>query len=361
MKVSLSEKNYQAKRTRVLCRAAVLCVFLCFPTLLLSQDSNDDRPVPILTGNAGYFTTVDRGESELVPEIHPVLLLPLGERWLVEARAGFEGEFEREEENGPYKGKIEKEIDYAQVDYIANRYVTVTAGRFLTPFGIYNERLYPIWIRSIHLVPLIYPLESGSSDGVMLRGGFAINAKANLNYAAYFSTLSTVNKFESERASGGRIGVFFPKPRIEIGGSWQKELQEERTNSFGFHFAWQPGSLPLNLRTEYVRSHNGSGYWAEAAYRLSQARFWQPVMRRTEFVARMQQFFVGEADEDEAGEYGLPRGNVQQPDFGLNFYLKDGLKAQASYSRWLGSQNWNTWTFGIAYRFAIPLGRVGTQ
>ena len=103
-----------------------------------------ERPVPILTGNAGFFTNVNGGETELVPSITPVLLVPLGDRWLVESRAEFKGEFERAEGGGAYGGKVEQEIDYLQLDYIANRYLTVTAGRFLTPFGIYNERLYLI-------------------------------------------------------------------------------------------------------------------------------------------------------------------------------------------------------------------------
>jgi hypothetical protein len=345
-------------RVGILLRLSFLLIASLLLPASISAQSEDERPVPILTGNAGYFTTVDRGESELVPEVHPVLLLPMGDRWLAEGRAGFYGEFERENGDGPYKGQIEKEIDYLQLDYIANRYVTVTAGRFLAPFGIYNERLYPIWIRSIHLTPMIYGIEAGSSDGGMLRGGFSLSPKANLNYAAFFSTNSTVNKFEADRAVGGRIGFFFPQRRIEVGASWKKELQEERSNAFGFHFAWQPMSIPLNLRSEYARADTGSGYWVEGAYRLSQVNFWHPVMRRTEFVARMQQFYLGEAGSSEAGEYGLPFGDVTQPDFGLNFYLKDGLKAQASYSRWLGSRDWNTWTFGVAYRFAVSLGRV---
>ena len=276
-------------------------------------------------------------------------------------RAEFTGEFERTDGGGAYGGKVEQEIDYLQLDYIANRYLTVTAGRFLTPFGIYNERLYPIWIRSLQPTPLIFPLGTGSSDGVMLRGGFSLNPKVNLNYATYFSTLSTMNKFESDRTAGGRVGFFLPGPRIEVGASFQKELQEERANAFGFHFAWQPSAIPLNLRSEYARSHDGSGYWIEAAYRLSQVPFWQKAMRRTEIVGRGQQLFAGEIDEDEAEEYGLPDVNTRQGDFGLNYYIRDGLKASASYSRRFNSDgNVNLWTVGLAYRFAFPLGRVGT-
>ena len=359
MKYSRFECKVRSKRPTVF---FVIILVLCLAPSLIAQNTYDERPIPILTGNAGYFTNVERGEAELAPEITPILLVPLGSRWLVEARAAFEGEFTRQDGNGPYKGVVGKDIDYLQADYIVNPYVTITAGRFLTPFGIYNERLYPIWIRDLHEVPLIFPLGTGSSDGVMLRGGFALNSKANLNYATYFSTNSSVNKFESDRLAGGRVGFFFPGPRIEVGASFQKELQEGRTNAFGFHFAWQPMRVPLNLRSEYARSHDGSGYWVEGAYRFNQVNFWRPAMRRTEFVVRMQQFFLGEeTDPGELDEYELPHGNVRQPDFGLNFYVHDGLKASASYGRWLGSRNWNVWTMGLAYRFALPLGPTGAR
>ena len=59
---------------------------------------------------------------------------------------------------------------------------------------------------------------------------------------------------------------------------------------------------------------------------------------------------------------GLPDVNTRQGDFGLNYYLRDGLKASASYGRRFNSDgNANLWTVGIAYRFAFPLGRVGPQ
>jgi hypothetical protein len=346
-----------------LLRLACLLALLSVVTSADAQTSDSERPVPILTGSAGYFNFVTAGQNQLNAQINPVLLLPLGDRWLVESRAEFEGGFQRADGGGPYGGAVSKNLDYAQVDYIANPYLTVTMGRFLTPFGIFNERLYPIWIRSLQQDPLILPLSAESSDGVMLRGGFPVNAKANLNYAVYVSAVSTEHSnLESDRNVGGRMGVFLPGPRLEVGASWQKLLQDERSNAFGFHFAWQPSRLPLSMHGEYARSNQGSGYWVDGAYRLSQLPFWRKTMRRLELAGRAEQFFSGQNSSDEAEALELPGADTREGEFGLNYYLRDGLKALASYGRQFSSDgNLNLWTIGIAYRFAIPLGRVRPQ
>jgi hypothetical protein len=329
----------------------------------VAQSPDVEKPIPILSGTAGYFNFVTAGQNQVDAQINPVLLLPLGDRWLVESRAEFEGAFQRPPDGGPYGGPVSKNLDYLQADYIANPYVTVTLGRFLTPFGIFNERLYPIWIRSLQQDPLILPLSAESSDGMMLRGGFPANARANFTYAVYASAISTDhNNLESDRNVGGRVGVFFPGPRVEVGASFQKLLQDERTNAFGFHFAWQTARLPLNVHSEYARSNEGSGYWIDGAYRLSQLTFWRKAMRRTEIAGRAEQFFSGSISSDEAQALGLATANTREGEFGLNYYLQDGLKAVASYGRQFSSAgNLNLWTVGIAYRFLIPLGRVGAQ
>jgi hypothetical protein len=341
-----------------------LCLPQVFaPIYTAAQTSDSEKPVPILSGSAGYFTNVAGGQTQLDTQINPVLLLPLGDRWLVEARGEFEGKFQRPAGGGPYGGPVNKHLDYLQADCIANSHVTITLGRFLTPFGIFNERLYPIWIRSLQPDPLILPIATASSDGAMLRGGFALTSNVTLNYAAYVSATSiAISGAESDRHVGGRMGLFLPGPRLEVGGSWQKTLQDERANAFGFHLGWQPAKIPLNLRSEYARSIRGSGHWIEGAYRLSQVPFWTKAMRRTEVVGRGQQFFNGMIGSVAAQSFGLPGGNTREADFGINYFLRDGLKGVASYGRQFSSAgNFNLWTAGIAYRFLIPLGRVGGQ
>ena len=340
---------------------ALLC--FVFAIQLAAQTPDSEKPVPILTGSIGTFSFVTGGQNLIDTQINPVLLVPLGDHWLIESRAEFEGQFQRPLTGGPYQGPVTKHVDYAQIDYIANPYVTISAGRFLTPFGIFNERLYPVWIRFLQPDPLILPINTTDSDGVMLRGGFPVNAQANLNYAVYVSATSIgLSSVDSERQVGGRLGFFFPGPRLEVGGSWQRTLQDERKNAFGFHMGWQSSRAPLSVRSEFAHSFEGSGYWVESAYRLSQAHFWQKEMRHTELVARMQQFYTGEISPDGAAALGLPSANTRETDFGVNYWFHDGLKGIVSYGRQFSSAgNANQWSFGLAYRFLVPLGRVGSQ
>jgi len=277
----------------------------------------------------------------------------------MESRGTFEADLTQRPGSSAFHGQVLKGVDYLQLDFIANPYVTVTAGRFLTPFGIFNERLYPIWIRNLQTDPLILPIAvgpSGAGTGTMVRGGFQATSRFNINYAVYFSALSTVTlsnvtPLDSDRSAGGRLGIFIPNARLEIGGSFQHLLQNERSNSFGFHGGWQPPALPLELRGEYQRSARGSGYWIEPAYRLSQVSFWQYAMRRTQIVARLQQYFVGALASD-----SLPPVNTREFEFGVNYYFRDGLRAVSSYGRQFSeAENKNIWTIGLTYRFAFPL------
>lgn len=321
-----------------------------------TQESGSTKPVPILTGGSGFITTFDGGDAHLGPIVAPLLLVPFGDHWLVESRATFEADLARLPGSNAFRGKLAKEVDYLQLDYIASPFLTVTAGRFLTPFGVFNERLYPVWIRNLQTDPLILPIGIGPSNagtGGMVRGGFPAGPKVTFNYAAYFSAASTVDRFTSNRSAGGRFGFFLPKARLEMGASFQHLLQEERSNAFGFHFIWQPPQVPLDVRAEYARSSRGSGYWVESAYRMAQFPLWRNALRHTQVVGRIQQFFVGARADD-----SLPAVKTTQVEGGLNYYFLDGLRATASYGRQLTVlENKNVWTVGTTYRFAFPLGR----
>ena len=332
-------------------------LLLClFAIAVRAQDRTDEpRPVPVLSGSAGEVPIVEGGQTTLVSIISPVVLVPFGEKWLVESRVAFEGDFTDQQPGTNFGGKVNKEVEYLQLDYIANKYVTVTAGRFLNPFGIYNERLYPVWIRNLQTDPLILPLEGESRDGVMLRGGVPLSSAVNLNYTTFFSVQSSTNKFESDRGIGSRVGLFFPAHRLEIGVTVEHALVEDRYNQFAFHFEQQPFSIPLEVRAEYAHGAEGSGWWIEPAYTLSGAPWLRTIMRKTQMVSRYQQFYIGNGQDED-----LPSADTRIAEFGMNYFICDGFRATASYGREFSSAgNQNVWTAGLTYRWVLPLGRGG--
>ncbi len=332
-------------------------LLLCFAvTVVGAQDvAEEPRPAPVFSGSIGEVPIVEGGQTTLVSIFSPVVLVPLGEKWLIESRAAFEGDFTNQPRDSHFGGKVNKEVEYLQLDYIANKYVTVTAGRFLNPFGIYNERLYPVWIRDLQTDPLILPLEGESRDGVMLRGGVPLNSTVNVNYTTFFSVQSSTNKLESDRGVGGRIGLFFPKQRLEIGTTIEHALVEDRSSRFGFHFEQQPFSTPLEIRAEYAHGVEGSGFWVEPAYTLSSVAWLKSVMRKTQLVLRYQQFYLGNGEDED-----LPSADTRAVEFGMNYYIADGFRAMASYGREFSvTGNQNVWTAGLSYRWVLPLGRGG--
>ncbi|HKT49134.1 MAG TPA: hypothetical protein VJV96_02495 [Candidatus Angelobacter sp.] len=342
---------------------SVYCLLL-FLTLCGGIQAQDDssytevKPVPVLTGSTAYFTRVNGGQVQDAPTVSPLLLLPIGDHLLIESKAGLSDTFVKNAQ-GDYAGTVSYGLSYAQADYIT-KYATFTGGRFVTPFNMYGERLTPNWIRDLQTTPMSVGITSGAALGGMVRGGLPLATdKIHLNYATYFSTANTNHILATDRSTGGRIGFFFPGPRLEIGASFQQVLQLDRPHAVGTHFEWQPNAFPLTLRSEYTRSSGtrGSGYWIEAAYRLSQI----PHMGATELVGRGQQFFAASnlapAVAKKLGSLGL---DTNEGDWGLNYYFRSDVRASASYGRQFAlGRNANLWTIGMTYRFVMPMWPTG--
>ncbi len=309
-------------------------------------------PVPVLTGYTSYFTRVNAGQVQDAPALSPLLLIPLGDNWLIESRGALAETYSKNAQ-GDFAGKFAYGVVYAQANYIT-KYVTVTGGRFTTPFGIYGERLAPSWIRALQVTPTAVPIASLSALGGMLRGGVPAGSdKVNLNYAFYFSANNTNHIVATDRSTGGRIGFFFPNQRVEFGASYQQVLQADRPHSVGAHFIWQPYRVPLSVRSEYVRTSGtkGSGYWVEGVYRLSQI----PSLKRVEFAARAQQFFAAPnlkaATIKKLGALGL---DANQADGGVNYYFANDVRGTVNYGRqFIAGRNANLWTVGMTYRFVM--------
>ena len=344
-------------------RLVIQIVFLLAPLVAVAQQDagppnssdSESKPIPVVSGYAAFVPTWDAGDPSLVSIVSPVLLVPIRSNVVFESRGQFEGDFHRRNGNtGDFTGAIEKSLDYMQVDFVANPYLTITVGRFLTPFNIFNERLYPNWIRNTQTDPLIFPIGTGSDNGFMVRGAASAGRNLAVNYSAYFSTLSTTDHLQSERHAGMRVGMFLPRHRLEVGVSLQHQLQAPRTNRYGWYLEWQPLLIPFELRSEGAYSREeGNGLWVEGAYRLSKARF--ATLRRTQLVARTQLFNSGSSSNLNPD---LPDVGTKRTEAGINYYLNDGWKALASYGKtFTAAGNSSIWTVGMTYRFIFPLGR----
>lgn len=323
---------------------------LCLVSGLRAQSN-----VPILSGALAFSSATTGGASTYQPILAPVLVVPLGDHWVIESRADVQGFFARENgTSGPYNGQFFAALDYLQVDYIANSHLTITAGRFLTPFNIYNERFSALWIANLQDPPIIFTIgtrTSASSNGGMLRGVAVAHAKWSVNYTAYFSALTTTENLQSGRSAGGRIGMFLPRSGVEFGGSYQRFLQNGDYNAAGLYFTWQPPQIPLDVRAEYAHSPGGQGYWLEGAMRIAKSRSTTSWLGRLQTVARVQQFFKGNPTPQDL----LPSADVNQFDIGLNYYLPHDVRLNASYGRQYSTAgNANVWNVQATYRFLFP-------
>jgi hypothetical protein len=336
------------------------CTLLVFAaTYGYAQDADTSESsaghVPVISGGMGYVHNVNGGVTSLEPQINPILLVPFGSHVLLESRTDFTGFFQRmPQPSGDFRGKVFKSVEYAQLDWLANSHVMVSAGKYLLPFGLYNERLEPIWIRNLQDSPITAGIglgASGAGDGGMLRGVIRQTPAYSVQYSAYFSASSNINQLQASRSAGGDSSIFFTKPRLELGTSYERLLQGHQINSVATYLSWQAPRVPLDLKLEYDQSYMGRGYWLEGAYSLRDMQKIPAFARRVQLVSRMQQFYP-----EHGGGSGLPRLNTNRVDFGLNYYVRDDLRFISSYGRqFQQGANANVWNVGFTYRFLMPL------
>src|SRR5690348_4575867 len=88
--------------------AAMIAVALSLSSSVGSAQEKPDmpRPVPVLSGSFGFVPVISGGQSTLVTIMSPVLLVPMGDNWLVESRGAFEGDFTRPDGGGSFGGKV---------------------------------------------------------------------------------------------------------------------------------------------------------------------------------------------------------------------------------------------------------------
>src|SRR5262249_9654018 len=149
--------------------------------------------------------------------------------------------FEGEISVGP-EGKVD--ATFAQADFLVNDWLTVIAGRFVTPLGWFSERLNNPWINKLPDSPLMFRQVSPFADlsliGLQVRGSHYLGCSpVKLEYAAFVSNgletgaakpgLNDVANLQgledtykvvtNDKAWGGRLGLWIPECGVAFGVS----------------------------------------------------------------------------------------------------------------------------------------------
>ncbi|WP_198246278.1 hypothetical protein [methane-oxidizing endosymbiont of Gigantopelta aegis] len=115
-------------------------------------------------GFAGYNDS-QRTNSSFNAGFNPIFLWRLREDLLFEAEIEFEFE----------DNVTEVSLEFAQLSYLLNDYLTIGVGKFLNPSNFFMERLHPAWINKLPDRPITMietnPLQANSQLGIQIRGG----------------------------------------------------------------------------------------------------------------------------------------------------------------------------------------------
>lgn len=144
-----------------------------------------------------------------------------------------ESELEIEAESD---GATKTVVEYLAVDLFLNDYVTLVAGKVLSPLGHFRQNLHPAWINKLASAPAGFGHDQAApvaEVGLQLRGGVPIGM-ARMNYSVYIGNgpelevdggeieMIEAGGFtrdaDNKKVIGGRIGVL-PIPSLEIGVS----------------------------------------------------------------------------------------------------------------------------------------------
>jgi len=273
-------------------------------------------------------------------------------------------EFEVDEE-----GETEVKLEYLSIDAFLNDYITLVAGKFLSPIGQFRQNLHPSWINKLASAPPGFGHDGAApvaDIGFQLRGGFPI-VGARTNYAVYISngpTLKTefedgefeLDGVDAEGASsdedgdkviGGRFG-FRPIPHLEFGFSLASGkvtvgdvedgdsslLSGEGARDYdvlGADISYQIGNI--SLRGEYVETEVGATaqgvaasegarwetFYTQASYRRGQSKF--------EYVTRFSDFDSPHNSRDqEQWALGINYLFTNNAIFKLTYEINDGEK-----------------------------------
>jgi Phosphate-selective porin O and P len=315
-------------------------------------------------GGAAVVTYQDRDnvDSTFGATFAPILLWQPSDKLLFETQIEF----------GLSGEETNVELAQFQMSYLLNDYVTLGAGKFLTPFGTFWERWHPTWINKTPTMPLVYErgLIGETGLGVQVRGGFPIG-KTKVNYAAYYVNgpdfddtspgsagrlgFENYRDNNNDKSFGGRVG-FLPIPEMELGysfltgrvGSSGSGSSGIDTFVHGVDFAYARefeairGRLDLRAEAVWVDTdrlvftgpfdpftfdNKRNGWFVQAAYRptLSSFKLGDTIeMKNVEFVVRYDQL-----RESGPGRLGADHDKLT---LGLDYWFRPNIVWKAAYT-----------------------------
>ena len=304
----------------------------------------------VLTGGASsVFSAPSHGASKFDAAFSPILL------WHINDRLLFEGEVEYEL-NDDGTNSTKTNLEYAQLSYLLNDYVTIGAGKFLSPMNIFVERYEPKWINKLPDTPLaIYDgILPESHVGAQVRGIIPVGS-ARFNIAAYVSNAPSTDSTGSlefdnfkpaasnGKAVGGRIG-FMPCQYLEIGyGLQQSKVRldgdpsdadyNSLLQSVDLSTSFEKANGRFALQSQYAWSQvgkkadfgvnaNRSGGYAQVSYR---GKKWSmDVLNRLEVIVRVDRMTQPDPTATDAF-------NEKRVTFGLDYWLTARTVLKTAY------------------------------
>ena len=310
----------------------------------------------VLTGYMSSGIKFTKEASSFGANFSPILLWKPHERLIVEA------ELETELEGTETKINLE----YIDASYFLNKYVTIRAGKFLSPFGIYQDRLHPQWINKLPSTPLGFnhdasPIGPTTEVGVDVRGNVPLGS-AKMNYSLYLSNGPSLNTSSSEiseigqlnyssaednnknKSFGGRVGLLpFSNSSVEIGGSFQvgnvgekgTEYEKIKAKQYALDFTYvnsldflkgmidvkaqwnwvnvdQANYISPKDSTTYTFNNKRDAAFVQAAYR--------PSMTQSKFLKKTELVFRYSGLNMQTGEVDPAKIILNQYTYGINYW-----------------------------------------
>jgi mono/diheme cytochrome c family protein len=325
----------------------------------------------LLTGFAFAGFSIKDHERSFSAGFDPIFLWKISDRILFESELGLSLK----------GGETDLDLTRAQIYYVINDYMTLGAGKFLSPMNFFEDRLHQI--NKMPDRPLaIERLLPQSNVGMQLRGVAPIGTKM-LDYAIYAANAPSINthdpadlgilqfnQFETgdEVAIGGRVAVFLRRD-LQLGYGFQfsgigsgGQEADALLQSLDFNYVRDSERLrgTINVLAQWMWSSAGSmqfdpdgdpgtgpltfrnrrsGGFAQIAYRPTMAP--NQLLKRLEPVVRYEHL-------DESATPAL--FDEQRWSLGLNYWIMPSAVIKAAYQFGDGNRDGSSDAFLIQFK-----------